>query len=192
MKTLIFCLLLSSVAMAQETLDYTGQTLTGTLTGGTQPEPILQITGNIVLAQALNPNEANQVVTPESYYFVNPLLSNLVITNVDGAPPDTFVFSTANGQITNWAVSLYAAGGAFADALTLKPTGDLYWSPFQNGYCNGNHDCGMFVGTNNVGGVWVDPPAKMTAPEMDWRNAAQALVLLAGIVVVVMSRRIVT
>ena len=81
MKALIL-LLFAAAAHAQVSYNYAGAPLTVTVTGtvGQQPIPT-NLTGTVTLAQALNPNQANQVVTPTAFTF------NVTVAGEEPATP---------------------------------------------------------------------------------------------------------
>lgn len=74
---LLGMILMSGAASAQVTYDYVGQPITVTVDTATSsggPAPYTEtfpMLGSITLAQALNPNEANQQVVPLAYSFSN-------------------------------------------------------------------------------------------------------------------------
>jgi hypothetical protein len=193
MKMLIVLLLASLPAWGQETLDYTGQLMVGTLTGIGVPALTTQIIGDVVLSQALNPNEIDQIVTPTTYNFGGLMVPQLTQPTYEGfvgnAP--VFEFSTVNGNITQWAVMLSAFAPGQAGSLTLTNAGDRYSSSMSDGYCSYHSDCGEYSASNHAAGMWVDPPSvqKVTAPELDWTRMAEALTLLCGAALVINTRK---
>jgi hypothetical protein len=201
---------------AQVTYDYTGQTMT--LTGVTfyaGPGDCCQQTfttpysvlGDVVLSQALNPNQANQQVVPIAYAFNDPGLEptsgggflqynasqpygsplepvgpNPVPWpgNTTGIGVPTLTFSTSNGNITAFSMTF---GGSYPygyETLTLSSAGDSFSSNVATPDC----ECGGYWnGSNMVGGSWAQ------APEINPSIAVTALTLLAGGLLVVMGRR---
>jgi len=101
----------------QTTYTYTGAPLTPTLVvmGGNAPQPPTgpqQITGTVTLAAPLAPNQANQIVTPVSYQFDNDIIltSTWISTAQPTPPPAVFSFTTVNGTIVAWNVSVTKHG----------------------------------------------------------------------------------
>jgi hypothetical protein len=192
---LIVGLMLTPLVFAQETLDYTGQLMVGTLTG-IEPPPFVttEITGDVVLGQALNPNEIDQIVTPTTYNFGGLMVPQLTQPTYSGwvgnAP--VFEFSTVNGNVTQWTVLLSAFLPGQSGTLSLTNAGDQYFSQMWDGYCSFHSDCGEYSATSHQAGVWVDPPtikSTLTAPEMDWSRAIAALTLLCAAVLVIKDSR---
>jgi hypothetical protein len=192
---LIVGLMLTPFVFAQETLDYTGQLMVGTLTGAGSPPVTTQIIGDVILAQALAPNEINQIVTPTTYNLgplMTPLTTQPTYSGFVGNAP-LFEFSTdANGAITQWTVLLSAFAPGQSASLSLTQAGDQYSSQMSDGYCAFHGDCGEYIASNHAAGSWVDPPsAKSTvqAPEFDWSRAIAALTLLCAAVLVIKDSR---
>ena len=186
MKTLIALLLLASTAHAQQTWDYTGSIMTGTQTGiGESPTPV-QITGDMVLAQALNPNQANQIVTPTSFNFGGPLQPEW--TSNAGSP--VFSLTTVNGAITAWNISMFAYAPGTEEMLQSTQGGDHFESNTFGGACGWQGNCGAYNAVSMSGGVWTDPQTrKVQAPELDWSQFATAMTLLCGTALVINTRR---
>jgi hypothetical protein len=193
MKWLLIILALTTLpAFGQVTLDYTGQIMTGTLTGVGVPALSTQISGDVILAQALDPNEINQIVTPTTYNFGGLMVPQLTQPTYEGfvgnAP--VFEFSTVNGNITQWTVMLSAFAPGQAGSLTLTNAGDRYSSSLWDGYCSFHSDCGAYVAMSASGGTWVDPPPPhQVAPELNLSSAFTAVLLLAGMALVLKGRR---
>jgi hypothetical protein len=214
MKALVALAILAAMPVgAQVTYDYAGQAMTltgvaGSASAGSQTYTMsYSVLGDVVLAQALNPNQANQQVIPLAYAFNDPgllppgtglnTLSGLLNYNVNspyGSPltpvgPNpvpwgggipTLDFSTANGRITSFGMTF---GGSFPyghETLTLSSAGDSYSSFVADPGCN----CGgNWNGSNSAGGTWAQ------APEISPGVAATALSLLFGAALVLKRRR---
>src|SRR5271163_1342442 len=187
MKLLIVLMLAALPAWGQETLNYTGLGMNGSFYGSFNSAiaaDVVQITGDVVLAQVLNPNEANQLVTPVSYSFGGILTSSLAYL---GDASNTFLFSTHNGNIVGWDVMVSNSNNPayFSQSLVSTANGDTYgaqevfnecFAPTQGGTCS------VYHASNTMGGVWVDPPSismKTTAvaPEINSTYAVPALTL---------------
>ncbi|MGA2398342.1 MAG: hypothetical protein ABSG30_09830 [Steroidobacteraceae bacterium] len=98
---MLMTMLLLGAVGAQETLDYTGQPMTGNDTN------ITQITGVVDLAQALNPNEAYQLVVPTYYSFDANQTGVLTgVPHENSTIHTSFLFSAQNGAITGWDVAV--------------------------------------------------------------------------------------
>jgi len=198
---LVFGLALTPLVFAQETLDYTGQGMNGAFATGfttALPADVIQITGDVVLAQALNPNQANQLVTPVSYAFGGILTSSLAyLGNGNGYASNTFLFSTQNGNIVGWDIMLSNSNNATYTNASLISTqnGDTYTANQEPASCWFTHGmgCSIYSASNNVGGSWVDPPptikSTLTAPEFDGSRAITALLLLCGMTLVLKDSR---
>lgn len=117
---------------------------------GRRPNVPTALSGSVTLAQALNPNQANQVVTPLSFdYNVTPGGTSILL-----GPPPIFVFSTNNGVITDWYVS-FIVGFGNADANVVSSSGgDSYQGGGGGNGCGLFHDCQSVTGTNVAAGVW--------------------------------------
>lgn len=190
---------LSSAAHAQETLNYTGSQMIGSYAGDfNEVVPTLDVTsisGDIVLAQALNPNAANQVVTPVSFNFGGPLL-NSTFDYVSPVTPNTFSFSTKNGIVVGWSISVSEQTTGGSAELTSTQNGDTYGAQEISNICfHGQPQaCSEYSASNTQGGVFVDPPSLKTgggtvqAPELDYRTASSALILLLGGVAIMRKR----
>jgi hypothetical protein len=214
MKALVALAILAAMPVgAQVTYDYAGQAMTltgvaGSASIGSQTYTMSYSSlGDVVLAQALNPNQANQQVVPLAYAFNDPgllppgtglnIVSGLLNYNVNdpysspltpvGPNPDpwgggipTLDFSTANGKITSFGMTF---GGSFPygrETLTLSSAGDSYNSNVSVPDCN----CGgNWSGSNSVGGTWAQ------VPEISAGVAATALSLLFGAALVLKGRR---
>lgn len=181
---LAFGLLLAPLCFAQQTWDYTGAVMVGTSSGLYIGDAPTSIAGDVVLAQALNPNQANQIVTPVSYAFIGlPMLSSTMFQS-GLLPTPVFEFSTKNGAITSWDVALYGSGGAYADVLSVTTKGDSFQSSEYDGPCGAEHNCGIYTVSNSVAGAWADPPGKSVAqaPELS-TNVAALTLLICGVAV---------
>src|SRR5271155_3071371 len=132
-KIIIILLLASLPAWGQQTWDYTGALMTGTSTGLGQPDIMTQITGDVMLAQALNPNQLDQVVTPTSFSFGGQLIPQETISV--GNPAPIFQFSTLNGKIIDWTVYLYGYGPGQEATFISTGTGDHYTANTYGGSC---------------------------------------------------------
>jgi hypothetical protein len=192
---------------AQVTYDYTGQPMT---LGGeifyeqvgipgsppcceesfTMPYSVL---GDVVLSQALNPNQANQQVVPLAYAFNNPgLVPPGLLLNMTGLLNSNYTgvlqltlnapvvdFSTANGRITAFSATFSGTGDYGYETLTLSSAGDSYASS------EGVPDCmcgGAWNGSNTAGGTWTK------APEINPGVATTALTLLCGFTLILKAR----
>lgn len=189
---IIFLAALATGAHAQQTWDYTGAAMTGTSSGLYVGDAPTSIAGDVVLANALNPNAVNQVVTPVAYAFTGlPMLSSSMFQS-GLLPAPVFEFSTQNGAVTSWEVALYGSGGAYTDTLTITAKGDSFQSLEYNGMCAAEHNCGIYNAVNTTAGAWVDPPStkiSARAPELSSNGLASGLVLLLGGIAVLSSRR---
>jgi len=197
----LLTLLVAPFAFAQETIVYNGATMTGSyFSTDTAVLPIdySVITGDVVLAQALNPNEANQIVTPVSYNFGGALSSS-----GPGAPccdvtknPDLFLFSTQNGKIVGWTISLIQYNGAdLQQSLISTQAGDTYSAGQEVPSCGSgtwvyqSSQCSVYTASSSTGGSFVDPPSTKAAPELSGEGAMGTLTLLAGALLVMRGRR---
>jgi hypothetical protein len=219
MRTLVLLAILAAMPVgAQVIYDYTGQpmTLSGewSYEGGTSGCCVQNYTmwysflGDVVLSQALNPNQANQQVVPIAYAFNDPGTAPGAIGglyydakipagsplapvgpnpvpwpnyNSSGVGIPTLDFSTANGKITSFSMTFGGSSSyGIHETLTLTSAGDSYNSSFEEPDC----ECGGYWnGSNSVGGSWVQ------VPEIDPNGVATALTLLAGGLLVVKGRR---
>lgn len=151
---LIALMMLPVVVFAQVTYVYTGAVMTGTLTGQNAFPGATQITG-IVVVPPLNPNEANQVVTPLAFFFLNSALSSLQYPS----PPQvtsSFSFSTVNGVISAWNVQIYFNSGDTLESLSSTQSGDQYTFDqvsldcfYQSGVV-----CSYWNASSTSNGVW--------------------------------------
>lgn len=183
---LIAGLLLAPLVFAQETLDYTSQTMAGTLSlGALGPWDYSQIDGTVVLAQTLNPNAANQAVTPVSFNFGGAALDS------SNSASSSFSFSTQNGIITNWDVTIvFHPGGSAASNLTITQSGDQYSFVDYPSICAqsiSDSACTVWNAKNTSAGSWVDPPS--SAPELDSRGIAGGLTLFVLVALILISYR---
>jgi hypothetical protein len=215
MKALVTLAILAAMPVgAQVTYDYTGQAMTltgvaGSASAGSQTHTMsYSFLGDVVLAQALNPNQANQQVVPLAYAWNDPgtapgLVGGLdysannpfgsVLTPVGPNPVawpawaqggngiPTLNFSTANGKITWFSMTFGGALGNYgSETLTISSAGDGYNSSVSIPDC----ECGGYwSGSNTAGGTWTK------APEINPGVAATALSLLFGAALVLKGRR---
>jgi hypothetical protein len=203
---LVLLLLAGSVSVhAQDvTYDYTGAPITAVYQGdltappGTNLTGLPGLTGDIILASALNPNEANQIVTPMSYNFGDLLSSATVDTSNQGVVA-SFDFSTVNGQITGWNVELnsgtYGSTGLLQEIESLTPQGDSYTYSVRTSACGtpgAVGECFTVTSVSTSAGSWVDPPSGgiAQAPEMDPAGFAGMGLLLLGSLAVMRGRRL--
>jgi len=198
--SVLLAILAATPVGAQVTYDYIGQpmTLTGQINGAEVPEQNFtmsySVLGDVVLSQALNPNQVNQQVTPLAYAFNNPgltppglllTMTGLLNSSYTGVlqltlNTPTIDFSTANGKITSFSATFSGTGDYGGESLTLSSAGDSYSS------MQGVPDCmcgGYWNGSNTAGGTWTK------APEINPGVAATALTLLCGGGLVLRSRR---
>ena len=187
---LFFGILAPLTLLAQETLDFTGAQMTGSLIGVNQGADYTQISGDVVLAAMLNPNEANQVVVPASFAFNG---DNLLSSKPCWYQCSSiFSFSTVNGAITAWnvAISNYP-GGSMQESVALTNKGEQYSYLYQTPSCAFVGNCTNYSASSSGGGMWVDPPSlktKVNAPELDLSQLASAMTLLCGIGLVMKGR----
>jgi hypothetical protein len=202
--------LLASVVRAQvTTYDYTGNLLSETSSGVSVLTP-LYLSGNLVLSNPLNPNEANQIVTPLSFDFVsqNDFLSSAAQSAWNAHTSSeqvssSFEFSTVNGNITAWNVALAASTPGTNDGIVvnenlvnatgkvngLSPAvGDLYYAQ-SNGV--GSPISYSVSGQNYNPGTWVDPPSKVTpakVPELSESGFVDSILFLFCAIMVLLSK----
>jgi hypothetical protein len=182
MKALLMFFLFAAPAFGQATTYvYSGSPLAYTITGNYPPSLVLAyLTGYVILAQPLDPNQANQVVTPTFYDY------NVLETTEPFGPPPVFTFSTAEGEITDWSVSIDAIDGT---KITSTSSGDSYFKVFYYSSCATGANrtvstCEQVTGTSTIGGVWetqgiLQPPPHVMAaapqpslqPQLDAANA---------------------
>jgi hypothetical protein len=185
----------SMAANAQVTYDYNGAPTTITITGDLPPPTNPNgpgLTGDVVLASALNPNQANQVVTPLSYSFA--ALSSATVDQSNQGVVASFDFSTVNGKITSWDVELnsgtYAsvAVGQYIESIT--PQGDVFTYTTHDAACGSPGempgDCFTATSTSTAPGTWT---STAQAPEISPASAASGLTLLLGGLAVIRGRR---
>lgn len=186
----------SMVANAQETLDYVGAPTVTTVSGDLPPPTDPNgpgLTGHIVLGTALNPNQANQVVTPVSYSFA--AFSSATANQANDEFVAYFDFSTTSGKITSWDVVLDS--GIFSAAGTqsleyITPSGDSYTHSKYNLGCGtpgAVGDCFTATSTSTAAGTWT---TLAQTPEISSAAAASSLTLLLGGLAVLRGRRKVT
>jgi len=170
-----------------ETIDASGFTSFGSLSSG-------PATGDIVLANPLDPNASDQLVTPLSWNFDSvsgPFA--LDSSNSPGIESTLFSFTTQNGQITSWdmQISLGTLGGS---GTTAVQTFDSF-GPGQ-GYGAGQ-DLSMWelvapTGAQIVQNASIGPgnwSQTVQAPELDPSTTFSALTFLVGCLAVLMGRR---
>src|SRR5271154_4449121 len=182
--------LCTSFVFAQETLDFTGQVMIGSYAAPyttVLPMDYTQITGDVVLAQALNPNQTNQIVTPVVYNFGGFLASTALqsTTSAGGLGASaSFLFSTQNGNITGWTVELANYPDVRSQTLVSTQNGDTYTASQLQPGCfattTGPAQCSTYSASNTMGGIWVDPPSismktMALAPEINSTYAVPAL-----------------
>jgi hypothetical protein len=174
MKILLLLAFLSGPLSAQVTYNYTGAPMSGVLQGGANEWNLTQVGGTVVLAQALNPNQANQVVVPLSYNFGGVALDSSVAAN------SSFSFTTQNGLITGWSVSMtFHPGGYGVIEVVLQSSGDQYYFSLWPPACD--HitiaSCTMWTAQNATPGAWVDPVEMVPASELASETALEQLYL---------------
>jgi len=184
----------SMAATAQVTYDYVGAPTTITIVGDLPPPTNPNgpgLTGDIVLASALNPNQANQVVTPLAYSFA--ALSSATVDQANQGVIQSFDFSTVNGKITSWDVELnsgtYASVAVLTETESLTPQGDSFVYTARNLGCGtpgAVGDCFTATSTSTAAGTWT---AATQAPEIDPASAANGLTLLLVGLAVLRGRR---
>jgi hypothetical protein len=181
-------------ASAQQTWDYTGQTMSVTPNG----EAPLSLDAVFVLGTPLNPNEANQIVTPTSWSINGMGLGSTYNTQY-GGPSVSVVFTTVDDSITAWDVIANSGPPQqgtntfyYSSASIDSNGGDSFNGYFTTPTCNA--PAGVAVPCYNISesttadGVWVDPPTA-AAPEMDPASATAGLLLLIGGLAVARGRR---
>lgn len=184
---LIAGLIVAPLVFAQD-WDYTGALMSGsnTYAGGTSFAESYQTSFDVILSQALNPNEANQTVIPQTFSVNLPLLS------VDGGI-SSFIVGTTNGAITSWDVTLTGSAGNTISTLTLTNQGDTYtldtWSPSCSFVNQNTSSCQFMTVSTATPGTWVDPVETKSAPEMDQNGLMSALSLLLGTLFILNSPR---
>lgn len=177
---ILAALLFTAAAQAQQTWDYS--------------DGNAGFSGDVVLSQAL-PANGTESVTPSSFSLAYAWLNDGKGTFQSVAAP-TFQFTTVNGAITAWDVSLN-----LAELGTNTPTylnfnlsnqGDSYVSQTIGAGCMPTpwqaNPCPTLT-VSSAPGSWVDPPAA-GAPELDPSSSASALTLLMGAFLVLRGRRI--
>jgi hypothetical protein len=184
----------SMAANALETLDYVGAPAITTVVGDLPPPTNPNgpgLTGDIVLASALNPNEANQVVTPLSYSFA--AFSSATADPANFEFVAYFGFSTTNGKITDWDVVLNSGiitTSGYAQAVEyITRYGDSYTYEKYNLGCGtpgAVGDCFTSTTTSTAPGTWT---TTAQAPEISPASAASGLMLLLGGLAVLRGRR---
>jgi hypothetical protein len=213
----LLAMLAATPVGAQVTYDYTGQALT--LTGVTSYEPTgnqiytvpYAFLGDVVLSQALNPNQANQQVVPLAYAFNDPGTGPGFIGGLyysakipygsplepigpnpvawPGAGPPGFEgldgIPTLDFSTANGKITAFSM--TFGGAAGNYGAETLTISSAGDSYSSSISipDCmcsGWWNGLNFVGGSWA------RAPEINPGAAVTALTLLAGVVLVLKSR----
>jgi hypothetical protein len=180
--------LLATAAHAQVMYDYSGYPTAVMPSGSVTPA----ISGDIVLAAALNPNELNQIVTPLSYSFADMLSSNFEAAEPYGSA--SFSFSTNQGQVVGWNVNLYGWSGPGSDSFaselaSITSSGDTYTYTQVSSSCSIQQPDGCFTITssNTTPGSWVDPP--LSTPELHMSGSIELITLLVGLLAVLRGRR---
>jgi hypothetical protein len=203
---LLVFLMVPCCVFGQETLDYTGQVMTGTYEAGytaVLPFDYTQITGTIVLAQALNPNEANQSVTPVSYYFGTPgtsFLSSSAPQNEGSGQPTvaTFLFTTQMGNITSWSIDVANYPDVRGQMLLSTLSGDIYTAGQAQPVCSDPYttqkqNCSEYSASSTGPGTWVNQAtvnSAVQAPEFDWKHMSAAITFFALGAIVLKSKRL--
>jgi hypothetical protein len=189
MKVLMLAVLLTTPTFAQVTWDYTGAPMTETTNyaSGAFANSTVSISGDVVLAEALAPNEADQIVTPTSFNLGN------AFSNADDiALSSQFSFSTTNGAITAWDIVMQGESGNTMFGETISSSGDSYYQNWNVPSCQfvnqNSTECSHSSASNSTPGAWVDPPLAKAAPELS-ASGGQALTLLLGSIVLLNSRR---
>jgi hypothetical protein len=166
MKYLLYLIPLLLFALAanaqQTTYTYSGQPMVGTLTGQAYPGADRTVLdGNIVLSQPLAPNQTNQLVIPESYWFGDNVLSSNPISFYQY--DTSFSFSTVNGVITDWAVTIYFwSGGSTTESMSLTTAGDNYTYSLLVPSCPPQTYCTTWAASNTAPGTWAQLYAGVT------------------------------
>jgi hypothetical protein len=130
MKALLL-LLLASPAFGQVTYVYTGTPLTVNDNSEHLSAGPPNVTAQIVLSVPLAPNQANQIVTPVSFYFLGSSgdLSTSFTGTINGLSDVTgqFSFDTANGVIVAWHITAGGASAWTSDTVSVdSSSGDAY------------------------------------------------------------------
>lgn len=177
MKTLIvFCLLSISTARAQETIDYASGDVTGVVT----------------LAEALDPNEANQIGDVSSYSFsANGLLNYTASQQLFAydAEQHTFLFSTVNGQIDSFLFNIQKIAPAQSAGITVNFMASQSGSLLQETYYSLSEGAIPLPVVTTAGGSMAGAPNTVQAPEIDWSRAIPAVLFLCGMGLVINGRR---
>ena len=149
----LLCLLASSAYAQQTTYTYSGAPMSGTLTGQDNGEDYTILGGTVVLASPLAPNQANQNVVPVSFNFQG---DNLLMSPSTYVQTANFQFTTVNGQITSWLITVDTnSGSGTIESLSITTNGDGYINSGQFGGCfEPTQQCWYFTASNNARGIW--------------------------------------
>jgi hypothetical protein len=221
MRTLmLMAIFATSVASAQTTYDYTGQAmlLTGEISTDAPPPYGSQtytmqyaVLGDVVLSQALFPNQVNQQVVPLAYSFNDPGLGpgggTGLLTYSASVPYGSPLTPVGTNPVPWPGAGTPATTGIGIPTLTFSTShGDItsFSMTFGGSYPYGGEtltltkagdsfygssatpDCeceGSWSGSNSVGGKWT------RAPEINPSVAGTALTLLVGGLLVARGRR---
>jgi hypothetical protein len=191
MKTLtllLFFFAAPAFAQVTYTYTYTGQTLGNgtwgpTTDGGTPPAPpATTLSGTVTLSAPLNPNQANQVVSPVSWSFGAPgaitsafISAGLLEVQTNPTLSASFVFSTVNGEIVAWAVSVswnYGTNGPVMGSGTMTSVGfgglgsDSWIGNPESGvsHCGFVYACDGYTAFVMEPGTWVSPASVPPPP----------------------------
>lgn len=188
----LFLFLLASAVNAQVTWDYTGPLMTTTNESGQPSDTVNQITGDVVLSQALAP-DVIQTVTPVSFAFGQLTSADIASQEPSIATqPTLFTFTTnAQGAIVGWnvTVGLSVNSNSARTVVNLQTSsgqGDSYSVGEQGNGCS-VYSCPpgfsySYAANTSSTGSWVDPPA--SAPELDVSQWESALTLLIGAILI--------
>jgi hypothetical protein len=184
------CVLWATGALSQTTYVYTyaGQSLTngtwGPTTDGGTPlaPPASTLSGTVTLSAPLNPNQANQVVSPISWSFGVPgaitsafISADLLEVQTNPTLSASFVFSTVNGEIVAWAVSVswnYGTNGPVTGFGTMTSVGfdglgsDSWMGNPESGvsHCGFVYACDGYTAFVMEPGTWVTPASALPTP----------------------------
>lgn len=182
-----FCILWATGAFSQTTYTYTysGPALQNGTWGSTlDPDPytpIVNLSGSVTLAAPLAANQANQMANPLSWSIGN-MNSAFLNPGLLAAQPDpvptlnaSFIFSTVNGVITSWVISVswnYGGGGDVAGFGTMTSIGesglgtDSWVGEPESGisHCGFANACTSYSAYVAQPGTWTTPAAALPAP----------------------------
>jgi hypothetical protein len=152
-KGIFAFVLFASAAMGQETLTYTSTSLIGT----------------VQLAQALVPNQSNQVAIATAYSFsITGLLSFSPGPQPFGLSDQqqTFVFSTdANGNVTSWSLNISAFADPENAGFSVNFISSLAGDLFAETICDSADGCVPQPVVQSAAGVWAVASITPTAPQ---------------------------